>query len=205
MRKAFQHVSQLVKSAIRLGALKTPRCMGSGVSNPTDPLEACCDLLGKLTTLYERPRRVSRTSSPATCRRPPAARFTFAAAASSRAPPNVNQNRVTIYSTGPRQPCYRSGVRRRPPKDDSIPIPPLPSQFLSAPKDSTPERRLLAAVLEDAVHIIRHGPEYHEGRPYRDAVAWIMAERNDWPFCFVALCEELGLNADKVRAQLLRQ
>jgi hypothetical protein len=81
----------------------------------------------------------------------------------------------------------------------------LPEQLLFAPKESTPERRLLAAVLEDVVHIIRRGPEYHEGRPYRDAVAWITAEPDDWPFCFVALCEELGLNADKVKAQLLRR
>jgi len=89
--------------------------------------------------------------------------------------------------------------------DDSVPIPPLPSQFLYASKESTPERRLLAAVLLDAVQMIRRGPEYHEGRPYRDAVAWIMAERNAWPFCFVALCEALGLDADKVRAQLLER
>jgi hypothetical protein len=94
---------------------------------------------------------------------------------------------------------------RRPAKDDSVPIPPLPSQFLYASKQSTPERRLLAAVLLDAVQVMRRGPEYREGRPYRDAVAWIMAERNAWPLCFVALCEALGLNADKVRAQLLER
>ena len=94
---------------------------------------------------------------------------------------------------------------RRPAKDDSVPIPPLPSQFFYASKESTPECRLLAAVLEDAVHMIRRGPEYRKGRPYRDAVAWIMAERNAWPLCFVALCEALGLNADKVRAQLLER
>lgn len=91
--------------------------------------------------------------------------------------------------------------------DDSVPIPLLASQFLYAPKESTPERRLLAAVLQDAVQIIRRGPEYHEDREmadtYRDAVAWVMAERNAWPFCFVALCEALGFDADKVKAQLL--
>jgi len=65
----------------------------------------------------------------------------------------------------------------------------------------------MAAVLADAVDILQRGPESHEDREaaatYRDAVAWIMAERDAWPFCFVALCEALGLNADKVRAQLL--
>jgi len=98
--------------------------------------------------------------------------------------------------------CYWSRVGTRA-NHDFVPNPPLPSQFLYAPKESTPERRLMAAVLADAVAIIQHGPEYHEGRPYRDALAWVMAERNDWPFCFVALCEALELNADKVRAQLL--
>jgi hypothetical protein len=72
-----------------------------------------------------------------------------------------------------------------------------------------PERRLMAAVLADAVDILRRGQEYHVDREaadiYRDAVAWIMAERNAWPFCFVALCEALELDADKVRAQLLER
>jgi hypothetical protein len=83
----------------------------------------------------------------------------------------------------------------------------LPSQFLYASKESTPERELLVAVLQDAVQIIRRGPEYHEDREvadtYRDAVAWIMAERDMWPFCFVALCEALGFDADSVRTRLL--
>ena len=94
-----------------------------------------------------------------------------------------------------------------PADDHSVPIPPLASQFIYAPKESTPERQLLAAVLQDAVKIIRRGPEYHEDREladtYRDAVAWIMAERDTWPFCFVALCEALGFDADSVRTRLL--
>ena len=95
-----------------------------------------------------------------------------------------------------------------PATDHSVPIPLLPSQFLYASKQSTPERQLLAAVLQDAVKIIRRGPEYHEDREladtYGDAVAWIMAEGDTWPFCFVALCEALGLDADSVRTRLLR-
>jgi hypothetical protein len=98
---------------------------------------------------------------------------------------------------------------RTPVKDHSVPIPPLASQFLYAQKESTPERRLMAAVLADAVDILQRGQAYHEDREltylYHDAVAWITAERNAWPFCFVALCEALGLNADKVRAQLLER
>jgi hypothetical protein len=83
----------------------------------------------------------------------------------------------------------------------------LASQFVYPSKESMPERRLLAAVLQDAVQILQRGPEYHEDREaadtYRDVVAWIMAERNAWPFCFVALCEALGFDPDKVKAQLL--
>jgi len=92
-------------------------------------------------------------------------------------------------------------------KDYSIPTPPLPSQFLYAPKESTPERRLLAAVLEDAARILWRGRGYYKDRKtadtYRDAVAWIKAKRDPWPFCFVALCEALGFDADSMRARLL--
>jgi hypothetical protein len=94
-------------------------------------------------------------------------------------------------------------------KDYSVPTPPLASQFLYAPKESTPERRLLAAVLGDAMRIIRRGPEYHESpwepNAYRDAIAWVAADRDAWPFCFVALCEALGLDACSVRTRLLGQ
>ena len=79
--------------------------------------------------------------------------------------------------------------------------------MLYASQNSTPERRLLAAVLQDAVQIIQRGPEYHKNRKladaYRDALAWVAADGDTWPFCFVALCEALGLDADSVRTQLL--
>ena len=92
-------------------------------------------------------------------------------------------------------------------KNHSIPIPPLASQWLDASKGATPERRLLAAVLQDAVQIIRRGPEYHEHREltdtYRDAIAWVAADGDTWPFCFVALCEALGFDANRVRTRLL--
>jgi len=92
-------------------------------------------------------------------------------------------------------------------KNCPIPSPPLPSQLLYAPKESTPERRLLAAVLQDAVHIIQRGLAYHERREltdtYRDAMAWVAAERTTWPCSFVALCESLGLDAESVRTRLL--
>jgi len=67
--------------------------------------------------------------------------------------------------------------------------------------------RLMVAVLEDAVDLIRCGPEHREdwkdAGAYRDALAWVAAGRNDWPFSFVALCEALGLDADSVRKRLL--
>ena len=92
-------------------------------------------------------------------------------------------------------------------KNFSIPIPPLASQWLYASQASTPERRLLAAVLEDVVQIIRRGPEYYEDREladtYRDAMAWVAADRDTWPFSFVRLCEALGFDADSVRTRLL--
>ncbi|MFI5399361.1 MAG: hypothetical protein ACHQ9S_27860 [Candidatus Binatia bacterium] len=95
----------------------------------------------------------------------------------------------------------------RPSKDNFIPIPPLASQFFYGPQESMPERRLMAAVLADAMNILRCGQAHDDNRKlaraYRDALVWVMAERNAWPFCFVAVCEALGLDANKVKAQIL--
>ena len=93
-------------------------------------------------------------------------------------------------------------------KNSPIPLPPVPSQFLRSPQQATPERRLLAAVLEDAVRIIRCGPAYRRrtwerANAYREAIAWVSADRDAWPFCFIAVCEALGFDADSVRTRLL--
>lgn len=68
-----------------------------------------------------------------------------------------------------------------------------------------PERALLAAILEDAVHSYR---KYGQARDrqgkerFREAQEWIMEGGNDWIFSFRNVCECLDLDPDYVRSGL---
>lgn len=66
----------------------------------------------------------------------------------------------------------------------------------------TPEQRLAAAVLEQAVEYVQK--RVAEAKLYRDdAVAWMQSEDDlDWPFSFVNVCFALGLEADAVRRRI---
>lgn len=71
----------------------------------------------------------------------------------------------------------------------------------------TREKRLLLAVLEDAVHTI--GKNAHASAPaaideVRETRQWIESDRVDHPFAFRAICEELAFNVDYLRAGLRR-
>jgi hypothetical protein len=65
-----------------------------------------------------------------------------------------------------------------------------------------PEKALLVALLEDAIHTYR---KYRATRGrvgkkrFREAKAWIMGGGNDWIFSFNNVCELLRLNPDYVR------
>lgn len=65
-----------------------------------------------------------------------------------------------------------------------------------------PEKVLLLAVLEDAIHAYR---KYQKARDrvgkqrFREAKEWIVEGDNDWVFSFNNVCELLGLNPDYVR------
>jgi hypothetical protein len=69
------------------------------------------------------------------------------------------------------------------------------------------ERRLLLAVLEDA---IRTYQRYAFANDRRDAEllshveAWFASEDSDWTFSFVAICDVLGLDATYLRHGLRR-
>lgn len=68
------------------------------------------------------------------------------------------------------------------------------------------ERRLMAAVLEDALSLVRRG---RRGSPaqraaYDDAKRWIEMDDELWPFSFVRLCDALGLDPDGVRRRMRR-
>jgi hypothetical protein len=65
-----------------------------------------------------------------------------------------------------------------------------------------PEKALLLAILEDAVHCYRkyRGARDHSGRErFREAEEWIMGGGNDWIFSFQNVCELLGLDPQYIR------
>ncbi len=68
-----------------------------------------------------------------------------------------------------------------------------------------PEKVLLLAVLEDAIHCYRKFANARDraGRAqFSDAERWIMGGGNDWIFAFEPVCEFLGLDPDYVRRGL---
>ena len=61
------------------------------------------------------------------------------------------------------------------------------------------ELRLIAAVLEDAINIVRKRPRSRAGREARE---WLASHDATWPFAFERICEALDLDADSVRRQV---
>ena len=61
------------------------------------------------------------------------------------------------------------------------------------------ELRLMAAVLEDAVNILRKRPRSRAGREARE---WLTSRDASWPFTFERICDALDLEPDSVRRQV---
>src|SRR5207253_4247412 len=61
------------------------------------------------------------------------------------------------------------------------------------------ELRLMAAVLEDAINILRKRPRSRAGREARE---WLNSRDATWPFAFERICDALDLDADSVRGQV---
>jgi len=83
----------------------------------------------------------------------------------------------------------------------------LPVQYL-ARRTLEPERRLMLAVLEDAIAtLLGHGCVRGTRREdaVNDAQRWLDSDASDWPFSFTRVCEALGLDADYVRSGLARR
>jgi hypothetical protein len=86
----------------------------------------------------------------------------------------------------------------------------LPSQLPAGVRlDASihPERRLMLAVLEEAVadfqrHVMAGTRE--RMRLFHEAHAWVTADEPAWPFSFVNICQALALDCDALRAGLLR-
>jgi hypothetical protein len=61
------------------------------------------------------------------------------------------------------------------------------------------ELRLMAAVLEDAIHTLRKRPRSRAGREARE---WLASHDATWPFAYERICEALGLDADRIRREI---
>ncbi len=77
---------------------------------------------------------------------------------------------------------------------------PLPAQF-------TGKRQLLEALLLDAVrtfHLLVHARKPGERQQFQEVEEWINSADTDYVFSFINVCTFLGIDADAVRAHLLR-
>lgn len=86
----------------------------------------------------------------------------------------------------------------------------LPAQFfqaLRAKGQSDGERRLMIAVLEDAVNCFMkqiHATDPKARQLFLDAEAWIAAEDRTWFFSFDNVCDTLDLDPEYVREGLFK-
>jgi hypothetical protein len=86
----------------------------------------------------------------------------------------------------------------------------LPAQFQRmwcGTRKTTPERALLAAVLQQAVEDLRNHEDRRGAqarRLYREAYQWVMSDDRGWPCSYLNVCDLLGLSAGALRTELLR-
>jgi hypothetical protein len=88
----------------------------------------------------------------------------------------------------------------------------LPAQFYAMFKCNQykePERRLMVAVLEDAVSCLSMNPRdcnLRQRKQYDEAKQWVTAEEEtDWIFSFTNICEVLGMDPGYLRRGLTRK
>jgi hypothetical protein len=87
----------------------------------------------------------------------------------------------------------------------------LPTQFYALFKNSQsrePERRLMVAILEDAVSCLLtdlQGSNLRQRKQYEEAKAWVTTdEESEWIFSFKNICEVLGMDPSYLRRGLIR-
>jgi hypothetical protein len=70
-----------------------------------------------------------------------------------------------------------------------------------------PEKRLMFAVLEDAIRCYQDNyisPRGKKKRHFEEVKEWLLSEDGDWVFSFENVCDVLGVNAAYIRHGLLR-
>lgn len=85
----------------------------------------------------------------------------------------------------------------------------LPAQFFNrgVSTDLQPEKRLMLAVLEDAVACFQKyalSTKPAERQWFAEAAAWLTANDRQWPYSFVNICDVLDLDAGRLYNGLLQ-
>ena len=83
----------------------------------------------------------------------------------------------------------------------------LPEQFFRRSGGSSPQRRLMLAVLEQALLDLRRSADRRTLRTRRladEVEGWFAANDDGWPCSFLSICHALGLDAAAVRTRLAR-
>jgi len=83
----------------------------------------------------------------------------------------------------------------------------LPEQFFRRSGGSSPEQRLMLAVLEEALVDLRRSADRRTLRMRRladEVEGWFAADDDGWPCSFLRICDALGLDAAAVRTRLVR-
>lgn len=86
----------------------------------------------------------------------------------------------------------------------------IPAQYFDTLRSKTgmePEKRLMLAVLEDAIHCFQDNVAAESDtkrKLFEEAEEWFLSEGDEWAFSFENVCEALGLNPRYVRRGLLR-
>jgi hypothetical protein len=74
----------------------------------------------------------------------------------------------------------------------------------NARRTATPERRLLVAILADAIDCYQHNLDARTARKRRlcrEAEQWMLSDDQEWAFSFRNICDALGIDADALRAR----
>lgn len=85
----------------------------------------------------------------------------------------------------------------------------LPAQYFDTVRrkaNSEPEKKLMLAILEDAIDCFQKYIFARDGRGkgiFREAEDWILEENSDRLFSFETVCDALGFNPSYVRQGLL--
>jgi hypothetical protein len=74
-----------------------------------------------------------------------------------------------------------------------------------AVRATSPEKRLMLAVLEDAVDVYRrygHIPGGKRRRLFEETEHWLFSDDTSWPLSFVNVCHVLGIEVVRLRKEL---